>query len=96
MGEVWIGAQHPIDFFDVGGCIFGRRVDRMAPAGDLTDPPRALSIGTIDEQQHLAASRQEGGQHGFDGERAGALHRHGDVRAPGIDDFGQALDHFFV
>ena len=54
----WIGAQHSIDFFDVGGCIFGRRVHRMAPAGDLTDPPRALSIGTID-QQHLAAARQE-------------------------------------
>src|SRR5215212_9459571 len=50
-------------------------------AGDGADPGGAMAIGAIDQQQHLAAARHEGGQHRFDGEGAAALERHRHMRA---------------
>ena len=93
---VGIGLQRALDLVEVGRRVLRRLVHLDPAPGDQADPLGALAVGAVDEQQHLARARHEGGEHGLDGEGARALHRHGHVGAPRIHDLGQALQHLLV
>jgi hypothetical protein len=85
--------EEAFDSTEIGHRVLGRLVhDRLAP-GDIEDALGAVAVGAVDEHQHLAGRRHEGGQHGLDRESAGALHGHGHVTVLAVDDARQLFDY---
>ena len=93
MGDGGVRLEHRARPAEIGRRVLRRLVHDDGAASDLENLPGALAIGAVDQQQDLAGRRHEGGQHRLDGERAGALHRHGDVSRGAMHDFGQPLQH---
>jgi len=93
VGDVGVPGQRRVD---VGGrhrgVLRGFQGHVVAPQV-LQDFGHALPVGAVDEDQGLAAARDEGPQRRLDGEGAAALHGHADVGALGPGDGHQTLAH---
>jgi hypothetical protein len=93
VGDRLVGGERGVELGEVGRRVFRRLVHDVCAAGDGADLGGAVAIGAVDQQQHLAVARHEGGEHRLDGEGAAALHRHRAVRRAAVRDLDQALAH---
>ena len=88
--------EQALDRGEVRHRVLGRLVHHILASGDVEDALGAVAVSAVDEEQHLAGRRHEGGQHGFHGEGAGALHRHGHEAVLAVDDAGKLVQHRLV
>ena len=91
MADTRIFREGPVKAIWVDRYILGRLLCLKCPLVGQADVCHPAAVGTIDQQQYLALTWDESGQHGLDNECAAALEGHTHMVVIAVDDSHQVV-----
>ena len=91
VGDARVGLEQTVHIGGGGGFVFSGFKGAEVAAQHFTDLRQALAVRAVDQDQHLAITRDQGADGRFDGKGAAALQGHTVVAVSTIEDCQQLL-----